>query len=95
MKLRYTRQALAELDSLLKFTAEQSPKGAASVQTRLRTVIDLLLDHPSIGQMTTRPGMRRMVVTPYPYVVFYRATDDEIVIHGVRHGARRPSSIHR
>jgi hypothetical protein len=31
-----------------------------------------------------------MVVSPYPYVVFYHATEDEIVIHGVRHSARNP-----
>ena len=34
--------------------------------------------------------MRRIVVTPYPYLVFYRVAADEIVIHGVRHAARKP-----
>jgi plasmid stabilization system protein ParE len=28
---------------------------------------------------------------PYPYLVFYEATDAEIIIHAVRHGARDPS----
>jgi toxin ParE1/3/4 len=30
-----------------------------------------------------------MIVSPHPYVIFYRATEEEIVIHGVRHSARR------
>jgi hypothetical protein len=30
--------------------------------------------------------------SPHPYLIFYEATEDEIVIHGVRHGARRPST---
>jgi plasmid stabilization system protein ParE len=34
-----------------------------------------------------------MVASPYPYLIFYQATEDEIVIHGVRHSARRPSSM--
>ena len=33
-----------------------------------------------------------MVINPYPYVVFYRVGEGEIVIHGVRHTARRPTS---
>jgi hypothetical protein len=31
-----------------------------------------------------------MTTTPFPYVIFYEVTDDEIVIHAVRHGARDP-----
>ncbi len=30
-----------------------------------------------------------MVASPYPYLIFYRAAEDEIV----RHGARRSSSM--
>jgi hypothetical protein len=30
------------------------------------------------------------VVRPYPYVIFYRPEPAGIVIHGVRHAARRP-----
>jgi toxin ParE1/3/4 len=92
VRLRYTRDALADLDGVLDHIARYSPQGARRVQERIRTIIDLILRHPEIGQMTSRPGMRRMIASPYPYLVFYRATADEIVIHGVRHSARRPSS---
>jgi toxin ParE1/3/4 len=34
-----------------------------------------------------------MTVTPYPYLVFYEATDAEIIIHAVRHAARDPSGM--
>ena len=93
MKLRYTRSALADLDAALDQIAAESPQGARRVQRRLRDVIDLLLRHPQIGQMTSRPGMRRVVASPYPYLIFYRVNDSEIVVHGVRHGARKPSSM--
>jgi len=39
--------------------------------------------------------LRRIVVYPYPYLIFYQILDDEIVIHGVRHAARKPSSMPR
>ena len=93
MKLRYTLRAAAELDEILTGIAEQSPQGARRVQTRIQVIINLLLQHPLAGQLTSKGRLRRMVVSPYPYLIFYRATEDEIVIHGVRHGARNPSSM--
>jgi toxin ParE1/3/4 len=30
---------------------------------------------------------------PYPYLIFYQATEEELVIHAVRHMARDPSSM--
>jgi toxin ParE1/3/4 len=34
-----------------------------------------------------------MTVLPYPYLIFYEATDGEIIIHAVRHAVRDPSSM--
>jgi plasmid stabilization system protein ParE len=56
-------------------------------------VIDLLLTHPRIGVQTDDPTIRRINTAPYPYLIFYEATDDEVIIHAVRHGARGPSSM--
>lgn len=50
----------------------------------------LLLQHPYAGQATTRRGIRRVVVSGYPYILTYRIGDNEIVIRSVRHAARRP-----
>jgi plasmid stabilization system protein ParE len=95
VKVLYTTAALRELDGILETIAADAPRAAAKVQARLRTMIDLLPRHPNIGWMTSRTGMRRMLASPYPYLAFYRVTDIAIVIHGVRHGARRPSTMPR
>jgi plasmid stabilization system protein ParE len=93
VRLRYTREALADLDGLLDHIARHSPQGARRVHERIRIIIDLISRYPQIGQMTSREGMRRMTASPYPYLIFYRGSADEIIIHGVRHSARRPSSM--
>jgi addiction module RelE/StbE family toxin len=93
LKLRYTRPALADLSSILDYIAAQSPQGARRVQKRIQTVIELLLYHPGIGTRTDETAIRRMTVTPYPYLVFYEATETEVIIRAVRHGARAPSSM--
>lgn len=88
MRLRYTLPALADLASILDFIADRSPQEAARIHTRIRAVTDLLLRYPLAGAVTDDPTIRRMTTTPYPYLVFYEATDAEIIIHAVRHGAR-------
>jgi plasmid stabilization system protein ParE len=93
VKLRYTQRAIVELDEILTHIAERSPGGARRVQARIHAIIDLLLRHPSAGQLTSKGRLRRMIASPYPYLIFYAAIEDEIVIHGVRHGARNPSSM--
>lgn len=93
MKLRYTLRGAAELDKVLDYIEERSPQGARQVQERIRTIINLLLQHPHAGQLTSKGQLRRVVASPYPYLIFYQATEDELVIHGVRHSARQPSSM--
>lgn len=93
MKCRFTLPALADLDSILDYVATKSPQGAKRIQARIKAVIDLLLAHPSIGARTDDPVIRRMTTPPYPYLVFYEATEDEIIIHAVRHSARDPASM--
>ena len=95
MKLRYTLRAAAELDEVLAYIDERSPLGARHVKTRIQEMMALLLLHPHAGSLTSKRGLRRVIVYPYPYLIFYRATETEIIIHGVRHSARHPSSMPR
>ena len=90
MKLRYTKTALRQIEQALSYIEARSTRGAESVARRTETVLALLLDHPQAGQLTSREGVRRVTLTPYPYVVFYRVTATEIVIQRFRHAARKP-----
>jgi plasmid stabilization system protein ParE len=77
VSVRYIQPALADLDGILSYIAARSPRGARRVQQRLRNVIELLTLHPHIGRRTSDPAIRRLVVSPYPYLVFYETTGDE------------------
>ena len=89
----YTLPALADLSAILDYIAAHSPQGARRVQARIQAITDLLLLHPHIGRRTNDPAIRRMTTTPYAYLVFYEATETEIIIHAVRHAARDPSGM--
>jgi plasmid stabilization system protein ParE len=34
-----------------------------------------------------------MTATPSPYLIFYEVTENEVIIHAIRHGARDPSTM--
>jgi plasmid stabilization system protein ParE len=90
VKVRYTRRALRQLTEILDYVDERSPQGAENIKRRIQAVIHLLADHPNSGRLTNKPGIRSAVARPYPYVIFYRPDATGIVVHGVRHAARRP-----
>jgi toxin ParE1/3/4 len=90
MRLRHTRPAAIDLNSILEYINGHSPGGAKRVQARIRAITDLLLQYPLSGIVTSDPGIRRKAATPYPYVIFYEVTDGEVIIHAIRHGARDP-----
>ena len=89
MKLIYTRRAANELAAILDYIAERSPQGARHVQFRIQEMIGLLLAYPHAGVRTSNARLRRLVAYPYPYLIFYEATEDAIIVHGVRHSARK------
>jgi toxin ParE1/3/4 len=93
MRLRYTVPALADLNIILDYVAARSPQGATRIHARIQAVTNLLLSHPRIGVQTDDPTIRRINTSPYPYLIFYEATEDEIIIHAVRHGALDPSGM--
>jgi plasmid stabilization system protein ParE len=93
LKLAFTAQALAELDAVLGQIGEHSPQGALRVRRRIRATMDLLVRHPRVGQKTSVADLRRIVVTPYTYVVFDRASETHVVVIAVRNAARDPRSM--
>jgi toxin ParE1/3/4 len=93
LRIRYTRPALADLTVVLDNVSSRSPKGARSVQSRIQTFVELLADYPLIGARTDDPTIRRLLISPYPYLVFYEVAGGEVIIHAVCHASRDPSSM--
>lgn len=84
MRLRYTTRAVAELDKVLTFIDREYPQGALRVKARMQAVIDRLVRYPESGRLTSKAGLRRVVVWPYPYLILQG-------IGNRGHDPRRPS----
>jgi toxin ParE1/3/4 len=90
VRLRYTRTATLQIEHTLDYIHERSPQGLVTIRNRIQRAFALLEQHPLSGQETDREGVFRLVLTPYPYVIFYRIRNHEIIILRFRHAARKP-----
>jgi toxin ParE1/3/4 len=90
--LRVTRRAATQIEKALDYIEAESPQGANNVRQRIGALFRLLAHHPYAGQATDLPGVRRLTLSPYPYLIFYRVTDSEVIIQRMRHASRRPRS---
>jgi toxin ParE1/3/4 len=90
MRVRYTARALAELDAILADLAAKNPIAAARFEQRIRQIAERIGRFPEgFQEVAQRPGVRRVPLVRYPYLIFYKAYRDEVVILRVVHGARK------
>jgi toxin ParE1/3/4 len=94
VKLRFTKRAVRQIRNRRRYRAGIAA-GRRRVRERMQSITTLLIEHPHIGQQTDRAGVRRMLVSPYPYFIFYRVTEDAVIIQRLRHAARDPSGAPR
>ena len=93
MKVRFTATALAEIDEILSYIAQDNPLAADEVGAVMRATIARLADYPRLAIETDVPDVRVAPVLPYRYLVFYGIHDETLIVRNVRHAAReRPSS---
>jgi toxin ParE1/3/4 len=89
MKIRLSKLALAELDSILAAIEAANPT-AARFDARIKRVFERIAQFPKGAQeVRTRPGIRRVPLVRYPYVVHYGIIGGEVIILRIVHGARR------
>ena len=87
MKLRYTPRVLRDLDNIRRYFSRDNPDAAWVVASFIKRSISFLEDWPHSGRATDEDNVRRLVVENYPYVVYYRVSD-EVEILSVMHGAQ-------
>jgi toxin ParE1/3/4 len=87
MKLRYERGALADLDEIFAYISKDSPDAAARLAARLEQVAARIAEAPYMGEATRKSRFRRFPVGNY--LIVYEIGEAEVIVHYVRHGARR------
>ncbi len=87
MLVRWTRPALADLDEIQDFIAEDSPRAAYEVAREIAERTEVLSEQPLSGRPGRVRGTRELVFVRIPYIVVYRVTE-QIEVLAVVHTAR-------
>ena len=91
MRVRLTSQAAHELGQIADYLDTENPYASIRVEQALKRALSLLAKHPFAGRLQER-GVRRLSVTSYPYLIFYRIDEapEVVSVLSIRHAARRP-----
>jgi len=88
-KIIFSPQAIADLESAVRFIAQDNPNAAVRVGNALIDRVSILEKFPLIGSpYPKRPGVRKLVSRPY--IVYYRPrlAENCLDILHYWHGAR-------
>ena len=90
MKLVVDDQALADLESIYNWIAQDSPATARSVVDRLFSSVELLISFPFIGHVGHDQDTFEWVVPRLPYIVVYEVdqAQEQVIVTAVFHGAQ-------
>ena len=90
MRVRWLKAAIADLDEIFDYIAEDDVQAAARVLERIEGAVNALKRHPELGRLGRVAGTREFVVAGLPYLVVYRTSrSHNVEILVVRHAARR------
>jgi plasmid stabilization system protein ParE len=71
VRVRYTERAAQDLQDLLEFLESRNPAAVAKALTAIRTAVRVLGKHPMTGRAQDLRGVRKAVVMPQGYAVYY------------------------
>jgi toxin ParE1/3/4 len=89
LKLRWSKRALARLDSIAAYIAQDNPVRAETFTKELRKKVDIL-KHQQLGTVWQVFGTKQYVLHPN-YIAIYRVKNREVQIITILHSARERS----
>jgi toxin ParE1/3/4 len=90
MNAIYAPRAQRDLEAIAEYLVQRSPSGAKNVLAAIKSSAEILEAFPEIGRVVDDAGRRRVPVSRFPYVIYYRIEGNEVFILHIRHTSRRP-----
>ncbi len=89
MTILWSKRAYDDLDGIANYLAGLSDEVAERVIDRIQRAAQLLGEFPNMGAKVDETGLRKLVISDSPYVVFYRVLGEHVSIRGVFHTSQR------
>jgi len=91
MRIIYTEDALADLETAHTFILQKWPDVLDMFDRRLGEIERMISEHPESGhKLLQRPSVRSVPFGHYPYVFFYRVSHSHIEVLRIYNTSRRP-----
>ena len=94
MRVRWTREAAADLEDVLSYIAERNPAAAAAVADRIEETITVIKQWPYAARQDKETGVREAVIRGLPLLVIY-TINSLVEIIAVFHTSRNPATKRR
>lgn len=88
LKLRYTIRAKTDLSEIFSYLNKRDKQAAKRVVNTIERSAKILATHPLTGRQTDFVDIRLKPIPNYPYLLFYQATGNDLIILRVLHSAR-------
>ena len=88
MRVRWTPQAADDFTRIVEWIRVQSPDAALHVARTLYKAVAERPKFPRRGRIGLATNTRELVFPPWPYIVVYEVTDDQVIVLRVRHASR-------
>lgn len=85
-RVDWSPRALRDLIAIYRTTTADNPAAAAEQSEHIIERAEALARYPRLGKASAWRGRRVLILTRYPYSIYYRA---------VRHGARVVRVVHQ
>ena len=89
MQLRWTEDAVNDLEHIADYLLEHVPERAPELIRRVYDAPATLLMFPNRGRPGKKEGTRELVLAPLPYIVVYVVRGDVIFVVRVLHSAQQ------
>jgi toxin ParE1/3/4 len=89
LRLRWTRAASHDLDSIEEYIAGDNPRAAIDTVLQIVQHVAMLAQHPGMGRPGRVEGTRELVIAGLPYVIPYLHEGDTVTVLRVLHGAMK------
>ena len=89
MEVVWSEPAIKVLVQLREFIRAENPSAATRVAERIREMVEVISQHPSMGRVGRVPHTREMVITQTPFLMAYSVVNNQLIILRVLHGARK------
>lgn len=85
MQVRWLRKARENLEDAAEYLHKKNPAVASEFVSEVNRLTTLLGSHPDIGRPGRVMNTRELVISPFPFIIPYRVTANEVHILRVFH----------